>query len=376
MFGLRKNTSDAVEITVSNRTVVRVLLLVVLTMLGLAALKQAQHAIVLIFVAGFLALAFNAPVSWIARRIPGKRRGNRSLATALAFLGLLVVLSAFLASIVPPIARQTANLIDSAPGLVRDLRDENTSVGRFVERYNLDQQVDKFSTELTDRLKGATSTAVSTVSQVGSSLFAGLTVLALTFMMLIEGPHWIAWMRRLMPANKRDDADILTARMYKVVKGYVNGQVTLALIAALLLLPMLFILNISYPFALVFVIFICGLIPMIGHTIGAIIVTLVALTTSPASAIIILSYYFLYQQIENYALQPRIQANSTEMSPLLVFSSVVIGVSFSGLLGGLLAIPLMACLRVAVLYWLELRDIRAPHTKNALTPASAKTAEK
>jgi predicted PurR-regulated permease PerM len=90
--------------------------------------------------------------------------------------------------------------------------------------------------------------------------------------------------------------------------------------------------------------------------LGAIIVTLVALTYSPVSAIIILGYYILYQQIENYVLQPRIQANTTEMSPLLVFMAVVIGVSFSGLLGGLVAIPIMGCIRVAILYWLERRE--------------------
>lgn len=356
LFTKSGKPNPTIELTVSNRTVVRVLLLVVATMLGLAALKQAQHALVLIFIAFFLAIAFNAPVSWVARRLPGKRKGNRSLATAISFAAIVIILGAFLASIVPPIVRQTTNLIETAPRLVRDLRDESTPVGKLVDRYNLESQVDKLSGELSDRLKGASGAAVSTISQVGSSLFSALTVLALTFMMLIEGPHWIGWARRLMPGDRRDDADILTARMYKVIKGYVNGQVTLAALAALLILPMLIILNVSYPFALMFVIFICGLIPMIGHTIGAIIVTLVALTSSLPSALIILAYYILYQQIENYVVQPKIQANSTEMSPLLVFLSVVVGVSFSGLLGGLVAIPIMACLRVGVLYWLESRD--------------------
>jgi predicted PurR-regulated permease PerM len=357
MFKLgNKSDKQVVEITVSNRTVVRVLLAVVLTMLGLAVLKTAQHALVLIFTAFFLALAFNPPVSWIASRLPGKSRGSRSLATAVSALLILVVLGTFLASIVPPIVRQTGTLIDNAPQLINDVQNENSTIGRFINRYNLDGQVDQFSDELSERLKNATGSAVSTISSVGSSIFSTLTVLALTFMMIIEGPHWIAWFKRLTPKDKRDDVDLLTKRMYKVIKGYVNGQVTLAAIAAILILPMVLILGISYPFALLFIIFICGLIPMVGHTIGAIIVTLVALFQSPAAAIIILSYYILYQQIENYVVQPRIQANSTEMSPLLVFASVVVGVSFGGLLGGLVAIPVAGCLRVVALYYLEHRD--------------------
>lgn len=355
---LFNKTIETIEITVSNRTVVRILLSVVATILGLAALRQAQNALVIIFIAVFLALAFNAPVQWIAQRLPGKRRGDRGLATALSFLIVLLILGSFLASVVPPMVRQTSSLINSAPQIAQDLRNEDSAVGSFVARNNLEPQIDKFSSELSERAKNISGAAVSTISQVGSSVFTTLTVFALTIMMLIEGPHWIGWMKRFVPPGKRKDAAMLSGQMYKVVKGYVNGQVTLAALAAILLLPMLLILRIDYAFALLFVIFICGLIPMIGHTIGAIIVTLVALLTSPLAAVIILAYYILYQQIENYVVQPRVQANSTNMSPLLVFVSVVIGISFSGLLGGLVAIPVMGCLRVAVLYWLDKRESR------------------
>jgi predicted PurR-regulated permease PerM len=150
--------------------------------------------------------------------------------------------------------------------------------------------------------------------------------------------------------------------MYRVVRGFINGQVLLAALASLLIVPMLFILHISYPIALMVVVFICGLIPMVGHTIGAIIVTAVALFTSPLTALIILAYYILYQQIENYLIQPRIQANSTDMSPLLIFMSVIIGVSFGGLFGGLFAIPVAGCIRIFVLDFLSRRGYINPTT--------------
>jgi predicted PurR-regulated permease PerM len=171
--------------------------------------------------------------------------------------------------------------------------------------------------------------------------------------MLIEGPEIIAFIRELIHHDHRKHVDGLAADMYRVVKGYVNGQVILAALASILIVPAIFILGISYPIALMVVVFICGLIPMVGHTIGAIIVTLVALAVSPLAAIIILAYYILYQQIENYIIQPRIQANSTNMSPLLIFVSVIIGVSFGGLVGGLFAIPVAGCIRIAVLDYLK-----------------------
>ena len=358
MFGLSGKPKDnTINLNIPNRVVIRVLLLVVGMMILLAAVHQARHALVLIFTAFFLAIALNAPVHWVAQHLPGKRRGNRTLATTISFLLIVVVLGSFLASIVPPLVRQTNSFIQAAPGLVSDVKDQNSSVGKLVKRYNLQSQVDNFSSTLSERLKNAGGTAVDVAGKIGSSLFSMLTILALTFMMLIEGPRWLALFKDILPDEHHERAERLALGMYKVVKGYVNGQVTLAVIAACLILPMLIILGISYPAALFVIVFICGLIPMVGHTLGAIIVTLVALFTSPWAAVIILGYYILYQQIENYLIQPRIQANSTNMSPLLVFASVVIGVNFGGIFGGLVAIPVAGCIRIAVLDYLRSRHI-------------------
>lgn len=352
----KRKDDDTVELTVSNKTIIRVLVLVLGSLLLLAAIRQAAHALTLIFIAFFLALALNAPVHWISTHLPGKKRGSRTLATAVSFLLVVAFLGVFLAGIVPPLVKQTGSFIDSVPGLVEDLRDPNSTLGRFVDKYNLDKQVDGLSEQASAWASNATSGAVDTVGRLGSSIVSLLTVLVLTFMMLIEGPKWIRLGRRLTPNRKEAHYETLARSMYKVVKGYVNGQVLLAAIAAVMILPALLIAGVSYPFALVVVVFICGLIPMVGHTIGAILVSLVALFTSPAAAVGVFLYYVLYQQIENYAVQPKIQANSTDMSPLLVFGSVVIGVSFSGLLGGLVAIPLAGCLRILVLDYLRRRN--------------------
>lgn len=349
---LFSKTPDQVEITVSNKTIIRILALVFASLLLIATVRIASHALTMIFIAFFLALALNAPVHWLAHHLPGKRKGDRTVATAVSFLLVVVVLGLFLASIVPPLIRQTTSFIESIPALVDDLRDDSTSLGGFVDRYNLEQQVDKVSGQISSWAANATTGAVGTISWLGGSFVSFLTVLVLTFMMLIEGPRWVQIGRRLTPDHQEAHIETLVRNMYKVIKGFVNGQVLLASIAAVLLLPILIIMDVHYPFALMVIVFICGLIPMVGHTIGAAIVSVVALFTSPFAALIVLGYYILYQQIENYAVQPRIQSNTTDMSPLLVFASVVIGVSFSGLLGGLVAIPIAGCLRILVLDYL------------------------
>ncbi len=349
--------ANTTELTVSTKTVIRVLAIVLLWLLFLAALQKATHALVLIFTAFFLTLALNAPVHWIAEHLPGKRKGSRTIGTAVSFFIVIAFLAGFIASLVPPLVRQTNNFIKAAPTIVEDVRDENSTLGNLVRKYNLENQVEDFSSQLSDRLKNVGSGAVSGVSKVSSSIFSILTILVLTFMMLIEGPRWIDLFRRTLPKSKRAHADALMEDMYRVVKGFVNGQVLLAAIASIMILVPLLILGVGYPVALMVIVFICGLIPMVGHTIGAVIVSAVALFTSPVAAIIILLYYFLYQQIENYVVQPRIQSNSTNMSPLLVFASVIVGVSFGGLLGGLVAIPVAGSLRILVIDYLGRRNL-------------------
>lgn len=365
-MNLFSRKTDQIEVTISNRTIVRTLLLVIAAFILLAAVRKASHALTLIFIAFFLALALNAPVHWVAHHLPGKRRGDRTVATAISFLVVVLVLGAFLASIVPPLVKQVGSFIDAIPGLINDLHDESTTLGRYVERYNLENQVSNLSDQVSEWTSGITGDAVNVVGRVGSSIASTLTVLVLTFMMLIEGPRWIRIGRRLTPDEKEAHIESLARSMYRVIKGYVNGQVILALAAAVMLLPVLVLMDVSYPFALAVMVFICGLIPMIGHTIGAVLVSLVALFTSPVAALVVFVYYILYQQIENYAVQPKVQANSTDMSPLLVFSSVVIGISFNGLLGGLVAIPVMGCIRILLLDYLYRHNLIKQSTATGL----------
>lgn len=364
----RKNKVSEVRLTITNQTFFRLALLSVGTIVLLSALQKASHALLLIFISFFLALALNSPVHWLSSHLPKRWYGSRSLATTISFFIVVIILGAFLASLVPPLIRQTQSFANAAPTLVRDFRDQDSAVGKVIRKYHLEKQVDNVSAQLSDRLKNIGGTAFSTVQRISSSTFSILTILAITFMMLAEGPRWLSIAKEIVPDDKHDLAGRLANDMYRVVRGFVNGQVLLAAVASLFILPALLILHISYPAALVVIVFVCGLIPMVGHTIGAIIVTIVALFHSGSAAAIILAYYIFYQQVENYMIQPRIQANATNMSPLLVFISVVIGVSFGGLIGGLLAIPIGGCLRIAILEYLRSkRIINTPEFVKATT---------
>ena len=356
-FTKNEKNGSRIELTVSNRTIIRVAVILIVIYIAFIGVEAASHAILLIFISFFLALALNAPVQFISKHMPGKLKGSRGFGTSISYLIVIAILGGFIAYLIPPMVHQTQNFIASSPRIINEFRNQSGAVGGFIRRYHLQNEVGNLSSQLSSRIHGIGGKAFSTVFGIGKSIFSVITVLVLTFMMLVEGPRWVNTFKRMVPSHRHEVVERLSTDMYKVIKGYVNGQVLLALIATVLILPALYIFHISYPVALIAVIFICALIPLVGHSIGAIIVTIVAAFHSTTSAIGVLIYYILYIQVENYLIQPKLQANNTNMSPLLVFASLVIGLDLAGLLGGLIAIPLAGCIRIAFLELLRSRNI-------------------
>jgi len=363
MARLDLETSE-VEFTVSNRTILRIAASAITAVVFFAAVKHSAHTLTLIGVALFLSLALDTPVHWLANHLPGPVRGSRGFATGISIGVVLALFGVFLWLVVPPLVHQTSSFIQTAPSLVNQVRDQNSSLGAFVRSHHLQNEVARVSQQLSNRIGNIGGTAFTTITHIGTSLFSTVTVIVLTVMMLAEGPRWARLLEDIVPNHHAKHLHVLFRDMQRVIRGYVNGQVFLAAIASVLIMPMVFLLHIGNPLALVVIVFVCGLIPMVGHTIGAVIVTSVALFDSLTSAIIILAYYILYQQIENYVIQPRIQANATNISALLVFIAVLLGASFGGLLGALVAIPVMGCIRVAVLDYLESHKVLSPRVVN------------
>ncbi len=345
-----------VEVTISNRTLVRVIIIILIAIGLVQAFISVERSMLLLFIAFFLALALNAPVARIAGLLPGRIRGNRLVATSISYLLVILVLTAFGFYAIPPFIHQTAKFISAAPHLVKETQNQQTSLGHFVRVHHLENFVNTLSKNISTQLKNIGGKAFNGITTAAEDIFYVLAVIVLTFMMLVEGPRWLSTLRELFfTKDEKKEVERIAGEIYRVVRGYVNGQVSLAFIAAVLIGPALFIMGVSYPIALMVVIFICGLIPLIGHTIGAVIVTTVALFHSLTAAIVVLIWYIIYINFENYILQPRIQANTTKMSPLLVFAAIIVGVNFDGIVGGLIAIPVAGSIRILVIEYLERR---------------------
>lgn len=339
---------QGITINVSTEAILRAIILIVVALFLLKFVSKIGHQLELFGVAAFLALALNPAVSWLSRRL---RIKSRVWATGLAYIVVLILLSGFLALVVPPLVKQTNSFVRTVPNTVRNLQDQNSTTGRLIQRYKLQDDIDKATSDLGNRVGDVPSVVVSTASRVGSVFIAILTIIVLTFMMLVEGPLWFARFYEIAPEDKRDTYKELAHKMYKVITGYVNGQV---LIAALASFVAFIALTITTRFtdasintvALAGIVFLFGLIPLIGNTIAAIIVVIICAFTSLPTAIVMAVYFPVYQQLENATLQPHIQAKNNQLTPLLVFMAALIGAGFGGLLGAFIAIPAAGCLRI------------------------------
>ncbi len=350
-----------VRIEIDTRTFIRFWLVVFGFAAVILMIWIAKSALITIGIALFLALALNPPVNRLARLLPGKSRVG---ATAIAYLIVVALLGGFLVLVVPPVIQESARFAQNVPNLINDASKQRGGVENFLKHYNLDGQVnvafDNAKSQASQVAQNITNSLVGGVGTLLSGLVTILLVLVLTFFMLVEGPQWLEriWGLYEDPDRLAQHRE-LVSRMYKIVTGYVNGQIFVAGIAsavslvALLILSGVFQLSFGLALPLAVIIFLCGMIPMIGSTMSAIIVTLVLLFSSVTAGIIFLIFFIIYQQVENNFILPTIQARSIELSALGILSAILIGVSLFGLLGGVIAIPVAGCLRVLLIHYLE-----------------------
>jgi predicted PurR-regulated permease PerM len=350
------------KLEIDNLTFVRFLVIATCFLLGLFLLWKLLPALTIVLVAFVLMLALNPSVHALSRYLP---KHSRVLATAIVYLVLLSIIGLFFYIILPPMVEQTTNFIYGLPNYVATVGQKEGPIADLILRYELQDELASVAENLKDQVfTVAGGLGVSVITGV-TSFFGGLTVflmvLVLTFLMLIEAPSWAERVWALY-ANKQKLArhKELISGMYRVVGSYVNGQVLVAFmggvfaLVALIVIVNVFGLPASIALPMAGVVFMTSLIPMIGATIGSIIILFVLLLNgSLGASVSFLIYFVVYQQIENNFIQPIVQSRTVALSALGVFVAVILGFGLLGALGGILAIPLAGCLRILVLDYLK-----------------------
>jgi predicted PurR-regulated permease PerM len=302
-------------------------------------LGRLTTVLTLVVVAFFLALTLNPLVEFLTRQ--GLRRGG---AVAVVFAGVVGVFTLLGLVVVPPVISQGTDLAQKAPDYLDHVL--GSSFVRDLDRHY--DVVDKIQAEFNKRITDGNflSQVFGGVLGVGAAVIGGIfqafTVLVLTLFLLASFPRVKQGAYAIVPASRRPRVMSLSEEIMRRTGSYAIGQVAVASINAACSWVMMMIVGIPYAAVLAVGVGFLGLIPMVGATIGAALVCLVAVFDEPKKAIVALIYYVVYQQVENYVVAPRIMQRTVSVPGAVTVVAALAGGTLLGVLGALLAIPVAA----------------------------------
>lgn len=335
------------------RAVMRVVVTVVLSVLALYLMYLVRRPLGWLVLATFLAIAASGPVNLLGRHIP------RGAAIALVYLGLVLAPIAIAAILIPPLVEQGVKLVNNLPGYVQDLNEafqENERLRELNEDYHLTAKLQDLAGDLSSDLGAAAGTLADIGAGLVSSLFALVTIFVLSMFMVARGKAWREAALAYRPPHQADVLRRASDRIANAVGGYVGGALAQATVAGVIAFIMLVILGVPSPLALALIVALLDLIPLVGATLGAIIVAAVTLFSDfPTDTIVWVAFAIAYQQFENYVVQPRIQSRAVELDPFIVVVAALFGGALLGVIGALLAIPAAATIQIAAREYLEYR---------------------
>jgi predicted PurR-regulated permease PerM len=302
-------------------------------------LGQLTPVITLLVVAFFLTLTLNPLVEALTAR--GMRRSH---SVAVVFAGVVAAFTALGFLVIPPVAQQGGLLADNAPQYLDDLLGQQIIQDLDSQYHVLDKVQVEFQKLITDGnfMSGVFGGVLGASKALASGFFAVVTVLVLTLYFLSTLPKVKQAAYGMVPSSRRARFESLSEEIMRRVGSYAIGQVAVATINAVCSWIMMSIIGIRYAAVLAVVVGVLGLIPMVGASLGAAVVCLVALFDDPQKAVIALIYYVVYQQVENYVVAPKIMQRTISVPGAITVVAALIGATLAGVLGALLAIPVAA----------------------------------
>jgi len=354
---------DGRERPTLTQATVRVCLIVIAAVASVYVVYLVSDVLVLVFIAGFLAVALGPPVDWMVRhRVP------RVLAILAMYLGLLAGVFGIGLLVVPPVVTGVDHLARDLPGYIDDLRD-NKTVRDFDEKYSISEKLKEQAEALPERVGDAASALQSVTIGAFSAATKVITVLTLTFFLLLEGGRILDLFARIRGPAHEPRLRRISNDVYRSVSGYVAGNLIISLCAGLSTFVTLELLEVPFAAPLAVLMAFLDLIPLIGATIAGVVIALVTLFHDfPTATIVWLIVLVAYQQVENNVLQPVVYRRTVDVSPLITIIAVLVGATLLGVLGALLAIPIAAALQIVLRDFADMRGF--PHAAGAETVAA------
>ncbi|WP_189215437.1 MULTISPECIES: AI-2E family transporter [Streptomyces] len=335
------------------RAMVLALSLVAAFQLGSWAFHQLIGLLINVLIAFFLALAIEPAVSWMASR--GLRRG---FATFIVFFGVLVATAGFFTLMGSMLAGQIIRMIEGLPEYFDSVISwVNTTFHTELKRVDIQEGL--LRSDWLQRYVQNSATGVLDVStQVLGGLFRLLTITLFSFYFAADGPRLRRALCSVLPPARQ--AEVLRAWEIAVDKtgGYLYSRGLMALISGIAHYVLLQYLDVNYaPVLAVWVGLVSQFIPTIGTYLAGALPMLIAFTENPWYALWVLVFVVIYQQFENYVLQPKLTARTVDVHPAVAFGSVIAGTALLGAVGALIAIPAVATMQAFLGAYVKRYDV-------------------
>ncbi|HEV2728036.1 MAG TPA: AI-2E family transporter [Solirubrobacterales bacterium] len=338
----------------SIRAILRVVLTVVASALALLILWQLRTPISYLVIALFVALVAAAPVAVLSKHM------RRGFAIAIVYGAIVLIPIGIGAILVPPGVEAASDLVNDMPRYAEELTETiegNGQLREINENFSVTDKVEDFAEESSASALGDAPGALADFGGwLVTAIFSVVTILILSMFMVARGPRWVEAFLRTRPEK---EARVLRRALYamaQAVSSYVAGAALQAFIAGTAAFVVLTILGVPAPLALAMVVAVFDLIPLIGATIGALLVGIVTLFGDlPLDPIVWGAFAIAYQQFENYVVQPRIQSRAVDLDPFIVVVAALFGGTLFGILGALVAIPTAAAIQIGIKEFLRYR---------------------
>ncbi|WP_341849747.1 AI-2E family transporter [Curtobacterium salicis] len=320
---------------------------VLVALLAGALVHELSTVLVYIGVALFIALGLDPLVTLLERYIPR---------WAAILIVVVVVLGAFIGvvfAIVPILVNQATNLVQNFPEIVGDISKQGwvqDLARQFEGSFDVDHALD--SAQKFVENPGNLLSLGGGILAVGSGILSGLTgaliviILMLYFLASMRGLKTMVY--RFVPASRRDNFVEVSEQVTSSVGRYVVGQITQAGINGVLSIIWLLIIGAPLPVLLASFAFLGSLIPLVGTLGAAVLISLLCLFASPATALAAAIYYLVYMQVEAYIISPRIMSRAVQVPGALVVIAAIAGATIGGVLGALVAVPAAASVIIIV----------------------------
>jgi predicted PurR-regulated permease PerM len=328
-------------VAVRPRTIFLVLGIAVLVGVALVLVLLAWHVLTWILIAALLAAALNPAVEAFERR--GLRRGY---AAGIVFAIALLVLTGIGFLVIPPLVSQVTDFVNTVPDFIDDITAGEGPLGWLQDDYQI---VDRIRAAIERQgaggVLGLSEPVLDVVRSVVTAVVGTITIIFLTFFMLLEGPRTVKQVLGLLPETARPRYERVGLDIYRTISGYVTGNLVISLVAGVLATIVLFAVGSEFAIALGLLVAVLDLIPLAGATLAAILVsTVILIETDWIRCVIVIAFFIGYQQFENHVLQPLVYGRTVQLSPLAVLCAVLVGAQLAGILGALLAIPVAGSL--------------------------------